>query len=164
MTPSALPPTADFGTLHLRPLAPDAHRRLAEALAAIPPWSTLGSSADALTQNLQAEEPGTQRYAIVVDSTLAGVLSVRLPWLKGPYIELLAILPGFQRHGIGTAVLSFVEAEAKRLGARNVWVCGSQFNKDALHFYKRNGFCEVASLPDLVTDGFAETLLRKTLT
>lgn len=163
MTPSALPQTAELGAIQLRPLASDAHQRLAEALTAMPPWSTMRISADALTQFLQAEDPGTQRYAIVVDSTLAGVVSIRFPWLKGPYIELLAILPSFQRHGLGAAVLSFVESEAKRLGARNVWVCGSQFNKDALHFYKRNGFSEVACLPDLVTDGFAETLLRKTL-
>ena len=164
MIPSALPPTADLGTVRLRPLAPEAPRALATALAAIPPWSTLGIPAEALTAFLQAEDPGAQRYAIVADDALAGVASSRFPWLKGPYVELLAILPGVQRRGLGRMVLSFVETEAKRLGARNVWVCASAFNSDAMRFYKRCGFTEAARLPDLVTDGFAETLLRKTLT
>lgn len=127
------------------------------------PWSTLGVSEDSLTSYLAGEDDGAQRYAIAMNGATAGVVCIRFPWLKGPYIELLAVLPGYQGQGIGTAVLSFIETEAMRAGSRNVWVCASQFNSAARRFYERGGFAEVGTLPDLVTDGFAELLLRKRL-
>ena len=124
----------------------------------------MGISADDLARFFGNEDPGTYRYGIFADNGLAGVLCVRFPWLKGPYIELLAMLPGHQGHGLGAKALSFVETEARRAGMRNIWVCASQFNESAQRFYKRNGFVEVGTLPGLVADGFAETLLRKPLT
>lgn len=128
------------------------------------PWSTMGISAERLAAFLKNGDPGAHRYAILQDGALSGVVSVRCPWLKGPYIELLAILAGFQRRGHGERILSFVETEAARLGMRNVWVCASQFNSGAARFYERHGFVEIATLPGLVADGFTETLFRKTLT
>lgn len=130
----------------------------------MPPWSTLAISEDALARFFTGGDEGTRHYAIVADGVAAGVVCTRFPWLKGPYIELLAVLPGHQEHGLGTKALSFVDTEATRAGARNVWVCASQFNNAARRFYERRGFVEVGIVPDLVTDGFAEVLLRKTLT
>lgn len=164
MTAAALPRTAELGSALLRPPVPDECETLATELAAMQPWSTMGISAEGLTAFLKSDDPGAHRYAIVQDGVLAGVVSVRFPWLKGPYIELLAILSGFQRRGHGQRILSFIETEAVRLGMRNVWVCASQFNGGAARFYKRHGFVEIATLPGLVADDFTETLFRKALT
>jgi ribosomal protein S18 acetylase RimI-like enzyme len=91
----------------------------------------------------------------------AGVISLRSPWLKGPYLELLAIFPMFQGRGIGTKLLHWMEQEAVHNGARNLWVCASTFNTAALRFYERYGFAQVAALPGLVDDNSDEILLRK---
>ena len=164
MTPSAFPRTAELGSALLRPPASDECETLAAALADMQPWSTMGISAEGLAAFLKSDDSSAHRYAILQDDVLAGIASVRFPWLKGPYIELLAILPGLQRRGHGQRLLSFVEDEAMRLDARNVWVCASRFNSGAAQFYKRHGFVEVATLPDLVADDFTETLFRKMLT
>ncbi|HEU4475158.1 MAG TPA: GNAT family N-acetyltransferase [Methyloceanibacter sp.] len=83
------------------------------------------------------------------------------PWLKGPYLELLAILPQFQGQGIGGKLLDWFEREGSRLGARNLWVCASSFNARTIGFYERHGFKEAATLPGLVAEGYDEILLRK---
>jgi ribosomal protein S18 acetylase RimI-like enzyme len=54
-----------------------------------------------------------------------------------------------------------MESEAGQVG--NLWLCVSAFNSRAIAFYERQGFQPVADLPDLVTPGFAELLMRKRL-
>lgn len=164
MTPSPFPRAANLGSAALCPITDEARRGLAAALASMPPWSTLAISEDDLSRFLATEDEGSQRYAITLGGVTAGVVCTRFPWLKGPYIELLALLPDQQGRGLGTQVLSFIEAQARQAGTRNVWVCASQFNSGARRFYERQGFVDVGHLPDLVTDGFAEMLLRKMLT
>lgn len=167
MTPSPFSSHADLvldGDLkaaRLCPLAPQACAPLARAIVAMPPWSTLGYGAEAMTAHLAAEESGARRYVIEIGDEPAGAATIRHPWLKGPYVELLAVLPDFQARGIGGSFLRWLEQEALGHDARNLWVCASRFNERALRFYARHGFAEAAALPGLVADGFDEILLRK---
>jgi len=121
----------------------------------------MGTSAEAMTQYIAAVNDGARRYLIEAGGVPAGTASVRHPWLKGPYLELLALLSAHQCQGIGAAVLRWFEDEARRHEARNLWACASRSNTRALSFYRRHGFTETAELPDLVADGFNEILLRK---
>jgi GNAT superfamily N-acetyltransferase len=91
----------------------------------------------------------------------AGVVSVRHPWLKGPYLELLALLPEAQNQGIGSRIIAWFESTALSHGSRNLWVCASSFNARAVRFYERHGFARAVTLPGLVADGYDEVLLRK---
>jgi GNAT superfamily N-acetyltransferase len=150
-----------LGRVRLRPLAPETCTALAHAIVAIPPWSVMGTPAEAMTRYLASDDDGVRRYVIDVGGVAAGAAAVRYPWLRGPYLELLALLPERQDRGIGAAFLSWFEDEACRYGARNLWACASRFNTRALQFYRRHGFAETAVLPDLVVDGFDEILLRK---
>jgi GNAT superfamily N-acetyltransferase len=152
---------SDIKSARLRPPDPEVCAPLASAIAAMPPWSVTGRSADAMTRYLAATEDGARRYVIEVGGAQAGAASVRHPWLKGPYVELLAVLPEFQARGIGAAFLRWFEQEALRRDARNLWVCASRSNARALTFYRRRGFEETALLPGLVAEGFDEILLRK---
>ncbi|HUU67654.1 MAG TPA: GNAT family N-acetyltransferase [Methyloceanibacter sp.] len=127
----------------------------------MPPWSAMPYSAEAMARYLGAAEDGARRYVIEIDGAQAGAMAVRYPWLRGAYLELLAILPGFQTRGIGTAILTWLEREASIREARNLWVCASSFNEQALRFYARHGFAATAVLRGLVADGFDEVLLRK---
>ena len=71
----------------------------------------------------------------------AGVVSVRDPWLKGPYLELLALLPSVAKPGHRQRASSpGSNARRSRHQARNLWVCASSFNTRALRFYERHGF------------------------
>jgi diamine N-acetyltransferase len=88
-------------------------------------------------------------------------VSIRSPWLKGPYLELLAILPEFQGNRLGAGILAWFEREALRLEARNLWVRAASFNARALRFYEGHGFRPAATLSGLVAEGYDEILLRK---
>jgi GNAT superfamily N-acetyltransferase len=154
-------PAIDLPRGRLVALEPAGARRLAEAIVAIPPWSVMAYPAEALARFLSAADDGASRFRLEVDGVEAGAVSIRFPWLKGPYLELLALLPPFQRQGIGAGLLTWFETEASAHGARNAWVCASSFNDGALRFYERHGFRAEAMLRGLVADGYDEVLLRK---
>jgi GNAT superfamily N-acetyltransferase len=134
---------------------------LAAEIAAMPPWSVMNYPAERLERFLAARGDGAARYLVEIAGRPAGALSIRSPWLRGPYLELLALLPAAQGRGIGARILAWFEAEARREGARNLWVCASSFNTRAIKFYEKHGFRPAATLPDLVAEGHSEILLRK---
>jgi GNAT superfamily N-acetyltransferase len=154
-------PAIELPRARLVALEPGGCASLAEAIVAMPPWSVVDYPADAMRRFLAGSGDGAARYLIEADDIAAGAVSIRHPWLKGPYLELLAVLPRFQSQGIGASILAWFEQEALRLGARNLWVCASAFNSRALGFYQRYGFRPAATLPGLVIDGYDEILLRK---
>jgi ribosomal protein S18 acetylase RimI-like enzyme len=150
------------GLATLQPIDAAAAANLAGALAAIDPWARLGIGSASLLAGLTRDDPHLCRRAIVVGSANAGVVVVRNPWLFGPYLNLLAVLPAYQRHGIGAAVLRWMEQEV-RGQAGNLWLCASAFNSAALAFYERHGFDRIGDLPDLIVPGLSEVLMRKRL-
>src|SRR5262245_14474110 len=154
-------PPIELAPAHLVALVPASCPGVAAKIAAIAPWSAMNYPADALARFLAAPDSGTSRYLVKVEGAEAGVMSVRFPWLKGPYLELLALLPPFQHRGLGASLMAWFEREGLNLGARNLWVCASSFNHGALRFYGRQGFKPAATLQGLVTDGYDEVLLRK---
>jgi len=145
------------------PLPESAAQALAEAFAAIDPWASYAYPARALAAYLAKREPGAPRFLLTLGDEIAGAAGVRTGWLRGPYIQFLGILPGFQRRGLGSAVLAWAEREARAADERNLWVAASEINADAIRFYERHGFAHAASLEALVCDGRTEILLRKRL-
>lgn len=135
---------------------------LSRRLAEMDPWRTLGYRSESLLNYLHRKDSGLDRHAIVIEGQTAGVLSVRYPWLMGPYIELFAVLPRYSGRGLGGEVLRWVECRFQG-NSRNLWATVSAFNTPARAFYQGQGFEEVAPLRDLVTPGFDEILLRKHL-
>jgi ribosomal protein S18 acetylase RimI-like enzyme len=133
---------------------------LGPALAAIDPWARMSYPAAALTEFLARRQDGVRKYAVSCEGALAGAVSVQDDWLKGPYLQLLGLLPGYQGRGIGSALMGWFEAGAVP-GARNLWVVVSAFNDRAAAFYRAHGYEPAATLPDLVADGYDEILLRK---
>ncbi len=152
----------DLGAAHLRAITAEDAAQLGAGLAAIDPWRRADYPAAALTAYLTREDPAARRFAIQAGGALAGVVSVREPWLRGPYLELLGLLPPAQGRGLGGAVMRWFEAEAPA-GATNLWVLCSDFNTGALAFYARHGFRQVTPLEGLVGEDLTEILLRKKL-
>ena len=156
--------THDLGPIALRPLTADNAGRLGAELTAIPPWSVLGYPADRLTRALQSEKPSMRRFEVLTGGSLAGIITIQDPFLHGPYLQLLAILPEFQGRSLGLRLLQWMELEARRAEARQLWLCVSTFNARARVFYERFGFEAVAVLDRLSTDASDELFMRKRLT
>lgn len=140
-----------------RPLAAADISLLAPVLAGMDPWRTLGFTAVGLAAYLGREDAALSRVVLERGGRPAAVMALRRPWLRGPYIELLAVLPEAQGGGCGQRLVEWAAAQ----GGGNLWACVSAFNTPARAFYARAGFVEVAPLPDLVAEGADEILLRR---
>lgn len=147
----------------LRPLAEGEAERLGALCAAFDPYRRLGQTAGALASYLRRPDPALFRFAIEMDSALAGIAAVRSPWLRGPFLEMLALLPEARGLGVGRQTVDWVAAQAGLIAA-NLWTTVSDFNDAARGFYLRLGFIAVSELPGLVTEGSTEILLRRRLT
>lgn len=135
---------------------------IGELLSGIDPWLTLGYSASALAAYLLRDDPALHRFLVNVEEAPAGIMAIRHPWLRGPYIELLGLAPEVQGIGIGRELLRWAEAEAA-MAAGNLWVAVSEGNERARSFYEKAGFIPVGRLEGLVREGMDEWLLRKRL-
>jgi GNAT superfamily N-acetyltransferase len=129
---------------------------LAEACVGFDPYRRLGYRAETLADYLSRPEAGLDRYALERGGALIGVVCRRRPWLRGPLLEMLALLPCAQNQGLGGAVITRLQAEA---GA-NLWATVSDFHAPARRFYARHGFVELCPLPNLIRPGQSEILLR----
>jgi ribosomal protein S18 acetylase RimI-like enzyme len=147
----------------LAPMTPVAAERLAPAIARTGPWAHYGFSAETLRGQFLAAGDGAIRYQLVIDATPAGVVVIRSPWLAGPYLQMLAVLPEHQSGGVGSLILGWYEARARSEKQRNLWLCVTGINAAARRFYGRHGYGLVATLPDLIRDGDGELLMRKRL-
>ncbi len=134
---------------------------IAAALAAMDPWKALNYPAADLARYLRAIDPALRRYAAHSSAgNLAGVICVRYPWLRGPYLELLGLTADHQGLGLGGELMEWFTQQA-RLSARNAWVVVSVFNRRAHKFYQCHGFTEVGVIEGLIKPGYQEILLRK---
>ena len=146
----------------LRPLEEADAMTLAQALVEIDPWRSLGYRAGRLAAYFLRDDAALARWVVDREpGRVVGMLALRSPWLRGPYIELLAVLPNAQGGGIGGALVEWAAAQAAP--SANLWACVSAFNAPARAFYARHGFSETATLADLTAEGVDEILLRKRL-
>lgn len=135
-------------------------RFLGDLLAGMDPWHTLRYTASALARYLLRPDAALHRYAVVVQRQTSGVVCVRYPWLRGAYLELIGLAAAVQGCGVGSEILHWIEAQARR-ESDNVWVLVSAFNMRARTFYEQQGFSEIGTLKDFVQLGSDEVLLRK---
>jgi diamine N-acetyltransferase len=147
----------------LRGLPPGEPERLGPLFAAMEPWTRYQYRPEAITTYLSGIERGAPRLAIMAGNEIAGAVCIRLNWLRGPYLQFIAVLPPFQKMGLGAAMLDWLAQEAKHNGEKNVWVCASDFNLGAIRFYERHGFVRTAVLDGLINADIAEVLMRKRL-
>jgi diamine N-acetyltransferase len=165
VTPPAFGAASYAPASHITLRAPglDDATALGSMLAAIDPWRRYPVTAATLAGFFAEVETGAPRFAIHVDGALAGGVAIRTTWFAGPYIQTFGLAPSAQGHGIGATVMTFIEAEARRINARNLWVAASDFNIGAHRFYERFGFAPVARIPGLLQNDRDEILLRKRL-
>jgi SAM-dependent methyltransferase/GNAT superfamily N-acetyltransferase len=137
-------------------------RSISQELACMDPWMRLGYTEESLFAYLIRPDPSLNRYAVNVRGETAGVVCVRYPWLRGPYLELLSVFQSHQGRGIGREIIAWM-ADVCLGHSNSIWTTVSEFNVSAQAFYRNLGFVQVAALPDLVSGDYCEILLRKIL-
>jgi diamine N-acetyltransferase len=135
---------------------------LSQQLATMDPWLSLGYSAVGLLRYMLRPDPALYRFVIFVGPTISGLVCVRYPWLRGPCLELLAVFDDQKRRGLGREIMSWIQMQCP-IAAQNIWTLTSSFNAGARAFYRSLGFSEIVALPDLISSGSDEILLRKML-
>jgi GNAT superfamily N-acetyltransferase len=141
-------------------MTPELAEVLGPAIAGIEPWTTFSYPPEHMIAFLKNDDPALLRQAVFVDGAPAGVVAVRERWLRGPYLQLLALMPPYQGQGLGRALLEWYAQQAGP-NDRWLWLCCSAFNARANAFYQRHGYEQIAVLPDQIVDGMNELLLRK---
>ena len=139
-----------------RDLSEEEAERLAEACTGFDPFRHLGYRAATLFDYFTRPDRSLDRYAIEMNGVFCGAICLRTPWLRGPFLETLALLPEMQRTGIGSRAVIRAQSEA----GRNLWTTVSAFHREARNFYERLGFVEVAPLTGLIHADEDEILLR----
>jgi GNAT superfamily N-acetyltransferase len=151
-----------LGEGHLRPVGEGEAEWWGERLVTLTPWRELGYRGPALGAYLSRPDPALYPYTLAVAGEAAGLICVRYPWLRGPYLELLAVLPAYQGQGWGRRLLNWLVDQVRGREA-NLWTLVSAFNTRAREFYRGCGFVEIGPIPHLVREGYEEILLRKVI-
>ncbi|CAK0743865.1 N-acetyltransferase domain-containing protein [Gammaproteobacteria bacterium] len=158
-----------LGKLQIQTIPEGRSEQITQQLCRMDPWRALNYSPTRLSNYLMGTDPCLRCRIIVATDPdnmdkqrVAGLLCVRYPWLFGACLELLAIFPDYQKMGLGTEVLSWLERRVAA-DARNLWILVSAFNESARSFYRRQGYTEIAKIDDLIQTGCDEILLRKEL-
>jgi len=149
----------------VRPLVELDIEVLAPRLAALPLLVRYGRGAEALARDLKAAL--TRGDGLLVHD--AGEGTEGLAWFHstgtfalGGYLRLLAVAPGVERRGAGTALLHAYEAEVAR-ASRHAFALVSDFNRDAQRFYERHGYRRAGALEGLVVADVSELIYWKRL-
>lgn len=145
----------------VRPMTVENRSGVIELLASSDPWKRLGYQANDWDQYFAPLPQGRDSYVVDQNGRVAGIVVVRRKFLLGDYIELLGVADWARGEGLGRLLLTHVEASVFER-AQNLFACVSDFNDQARHFYKKQGYEEIGPMPDLLIPGSAEILLRKT--
>jgi ribosomal protein S18 acetylase RimI-like enzyme len=132
----------------------------AGVMAASDPWVTLGIGLDTSLKIMA--NTTRERYLARVQGIPAGFLVINMSGGFTGYIQLLGVATGHRGQGVGRTLLEFAEQRIFR-ETPNVFICVSDFNRDARGFYAKLGYEEVGELKDYVVRGHNEILLRKTI-
>jgi ribosomal protein S18 acetylase RimI-like enzyme len=141
--------------------SPAIARQQADWIVGIEPWKGLGYRAQVLGRYLaRLARAGDVWIVRAPGRAPDGIVVATDGFLLGGFIALLAVRPDASGQGLGRLLVGHVEA---RVFARRRWLFVScdAANSAALRFYRRQGFARVGRLPDLVSAGRIELLLRK---
>lgn len=116
---------------------------------------------------LEAMEGTHSCYFIAsVDSQPAGLLKLRfehcpdeVPDKNAAEIQLLYILPSYQRVGLGAQFVDVAIRKARSLDLNGIWLSAWEDADWAVNFYRKVGFRQVGTQPFKVGDTFYNDLL-----
>lgn len=150
--------TYRLGDLELGPIGADLDT-LAAGVAALDPWARAGVDAAAMRRRMQRPWAATFRFALRLDGRPVGYLALRHPFMRGPYIETIALFPEAQGKGLARRIVDWMAEEIGDEGA-NIWLCVTEWNARARAVYAALGFVEIGPIPGLVAAEQDEIFMR----
>ena len=132
----------------------------AATMAASEPWVTLGTGYERSLRLLSSD--ARERYLAKVSGEPAGFLVISMQGAFVGYIQLVGVAPASRGQGVGRSLIEFAEQRIFR-ETPNVFICVSDFNKEAQGFYAKLGYRQIGELKDFIITGHSEILLRKTI-
>ena len=150
----------------IRAMTPDDTGPVAQWMTQIEPWVRYSANPERVQARL-GKGIADGDVVLTVDAGDAKACGFAFCALTGmfdrsPYLRWLAIHPEHSGAGIGAALLTAVE-DAVKPHDRDLFLLAADFNTGAQRFYKRQGYRQMAMLPDYVVAGVAEVLYWKRL-
>ena len=146
--------------VQITPAAPDDAEWCARLMASSEPWLTLRRDYNAACAALRL--PGRELFLARQDNQPVGFILLSPHGLAAsPYINSIAVDPGFRGRGVGTALLNF--AERHFAGRKHLFLLVSSFNKKAQNLYRRHGYAFVGELKGYVVPEHDELIFCKKL-
>jgi len=124
------------------------------------PWITLGRGYDESLTILT--DPSREVYLALDGEEVAGFVVLEMMGAFTGYVKSIFVSLPYRGGGVGARLMSFIEERVFR-ERPNVFLCVSDFNKEARRFYERLGYETVGELRDYIVRGHSEILLRKTV-
>lgn len=97
------------------------------------------------------------------DSALAGYLRIEYLWSKLPYIALIRVLPDSRRHGVGRAMLAFLEQQLRAAGHTLLLSSSQSDEPEPQAWHRHMGFVECGHLEAINAGGVDEVFFRRHL-
>lgn len=150
----------------IRAMTPDDTAAVARWMAQIEPWVRYRAQPERVQARLVK---GIASGDVVLTVDVGGAIGRGLAFCaltgmfdRSPYLRWLAIHPDHSGTGIGAVLLTAVE-EAVMPHDRDLFLLAADFNSGAQRFYERQGYRQMAVLPDYVVTGVTELLYWKRL-
>jgi N-acetylglutamate synthase-like GNAT family acetyltransferase len=97
------------------------------------------------------------------DGSLLGYVRLEYLWSIVPYISLIKVLPEYQRHGVGKALLMFVENHVRSQGQDWLYSSSQVDEAPPQAWHRHMGFVECGIIAG-INEGVGELFFRKALT
>lgn len=81
-----------------------------------------------------------QMFVARAGNKAVGFLAYTVIWGNCPFIELLKVVPDFQRQGVGRALMDAAKAEIKGMGYKRLVSSSEGTNPNGQTFHERLGF------------------------
>ncbi len=148
--------------LTIRLMTPDDRPAVIAMLLNSDPWKRLGYTQTDWDHYFVPVPAERDTYVAEAAEKIAGIAVLRQKFLLGDYLELFVVEQTARGTGVGERLLTHVES---RVFARtkNLFACVSDFNEPARRFYVKHGYQEIGLMPNLLIQGCAEVLVRKTI-
>jgi GNAT superfamily N-acetyltransferase len=146
----------------IRSMKPEDRAAVIGMLVGSDPWAKLGFTADDWNRIFNPLPQGRESYVLVDQAQVLGIAILRPKFLFGDYLELLGVAAAWKGKGLGGRLLTHVERVSFGRG-KNLFACVTDFNREARAFYTKHGFVEIGPMDNILIDGSAEILLRKTI-
>jgi len=98
-----------------------------------------------------------------VDGKPVGYLRIEYLWLKIPYLSVIGVGEEYQRKGVGTAMIKFLEQHLRKCGHKVLYSSSQADEPGPQAWHRKIGFEECGFIAGINEGGVGEIFFRKIL-